>query len=128
MIKLDTEELQFIKMFEEMTSAHLKDFIKSEDEFIVIVKEGDMGLAIGRKGETIEKVRAKTGKKISVIEHSEDMKKFVSNIFAPVPVENVEINNGVMKITMQQRVRGNRIKRARDILKRHYNIEEITVE
>ena len=134
MIKLSTEELQYITLFEKETGAIVKDCIINNNEIIVVVKEGDMGLAIGRRGEIINKFREKIGKKISVIEYSNDVSKFVKNLFAPVVLDDVKVEDDVIVISLNgkdnRRImgkKGRRIRRAKDILNRHFGIREINV-
>ena len=132
MIKLGTEELEYISLFEGMTKAHVKDIIVKDQEIIVIVKEGDMGLAIGRGGEVIKAVRDKVGKNVSVIEHSDDLPTFIKHLFAPAIVDSIEIDGTVARITAKENKRivgsgGKRIGRAKEILKRHSSITDVVV-
>jgi N utilization substance protein A len=132
MMKLGMDEIQYIRLFESITSAPVKDCVVGEDEIIIVVDEGDMGLAIGRGGEKIEKIRRKVGKNVSVIEYSKDPEKFVRNLFAPVKLEEVRIDNGmaIVKVSNNSDGRrvvgraGSRINRAKTLLDRHH--DEIT--
>jgi len=120
-------------LFEQMTGAHVRDCIVGEEEMIMIVREGDMGLAIGKKGETIENVREKLGKKIAVVEHSEDMKKFVGNLLTPAKVESIELKDERIMVKLKENSdkkvirNGRRMRRTKEILKRHYGIDSISI-
>jgi len=50
-----------------------------------------MGLAIGRRGCNINKVRRLLGKEIEVVEHSPDVREFLENLLRPICVKNVQI-------------------------------------
>jgi N utilization substance protein A len=127
------DEINYITLMEQLTKAHIKDCIVGDDELIFIVKEGDMGLAIGRNGEHIAKVREKLGKKVSAIEFSEDPKQFVRNLFAPAQIEDVRVEeeNAYLKVRDSKRVlgrNGSRMERAKNLLGRHFSIKEIIIE
>lgn len=126
------DELQYMNMFEKMTKAQVKDCMVMDDELVLVVKEGDMGLAIGRNGDTIKNVMERLGKNISVVEYSEKVEKFVRNIFAPVVLDDVNVQDGVVKIKSKESRRcigknGKKINRAKELMQRHFGIKEITV-
>jgi N utilization substance protein A len=49
-----------------------------------------MGLAIGKKGENIKRLQNVLGKRVEMVEYSEDRDEFVTNIFKPAEVDRVE--------------------------------------
>ncbi len=127
------DEIGYITLVEQLTKAQVKDCIVGDDELVLIIKEGDMGLAIGRNGEHITKVREKIGKKISAIEFSEDPKKFIKNLFAPASVEGVEVIDDVAHVKSKDAKRlmgrsGSRLGRAKTLVARHFNIKDIIIE
>ena len=132
-MKLSMEEIGYINLVESMTGAHVKDCIINGNEIVIVVKEGDMGLVIGKKGESINRVKKKIGKKISVVEYSKDPEKFVRNLFYPAKIEGVTIegNRALVKSSESKRLigrNGKRIKRAKELMSRHHGIENIIVE
>lgn len=131
-MKLGKGELEYIQYFENMTHARVKDCIIEESNVIVVVETGNMGPAIGKKGENIKKIKNKTNKDISVVEYSPDAKKFIQNLFAPAKLDEIQINDKEAIISTKERKRvigqkGNRIKRARTLMKRYFAIEEIVI-
>ncbi|MDF2767475.1 MAG: archaeal NusA family domain containing protein [Nitrososphaeraceae archaeon] len=58
-IKLTSDELRLMSLFQSITSATARDCIFDErmDRVIFIVHKGHMGLAIGKGGSTIKKLR-----------------------------------------------------------------------
>jgi N utilization substance protein A len=58
-VKLTTEGIRYIALFESLTRAVARDcYIDDEnDRVIFVVKEGDMGLAIGKNGNNINRVK-----------------------------------------------------------------------
>ena len=135
MIKLDSDAIGLIKDFESKTGAIVKDCIINGNEITFIVKEGDMGLAIGKKGAIVNKIKNDLDKEIHVYEHSEDPSKFIANVLFPVKVEKVEINGKEAKVYIDrlQRKRaigkgGKKINTAKELALRHFGIENIVVE
>lgn len=138
MIKLTTDDLRYISLFEKMTGAAVRDCIVSGDEVTFVIKEGEMGLAIGKKGATIDKVRKTLGKEVHVFEHSEDPKKFIANLMFPVPIDRVEISEeGGQKVARahvaaagKRRVSvrgGKRMREIKEMALRHLGISDIKV-
>ena len=81
-IKFNANEIRYIALFESLTGAMVKDCIIDEDNSKVtfVVKNGDMGLAIGKGGSTVNKVQKAVDKGVEIIEFSEDPTTFIKNI------------------------------------------------
>ncbi len=139
-LKLSAEEIRYIAVFESMTGAVVKDCIcdEQENKILFIVKKGDMGLAIGRKGSHIQKVKQTLGKKIEVLEYSEDAVEFMRNVFHPYRVKNVSLTaNGSKKVALvsiddrdkSQAIGrgGSNIKKVKMLAARHHGIDEVIV-
>lgn len=138
MIKLTGPDIKYITLFEKLTGATVKDCIVSNDnkDLTFIVKEGDMGLAIGRSGRTIDKIKKRMKREIHIYEHSKNPKKFLKNLFYPIEIEKVEVNmkekEAKVYIDPGQRKRaigrgGKKIKTVKEIAKRHLGIEDIQI-
>jgi len=84
-VKLTTEGIKYIALFESLTGAVTKDCVIDEDNdrVIFVVKKGDVGLAIGKRGVNIARVKKTIGKNVEVIEHSDDPVEFIKNLFSP---------------------------------------------
>ena len=54
-IRITTREMRYIALFENITGATVKDCIVDDvlNRIIFIIKKGDVGMAIGRKGKNI---------------------------------------------------------------------------
>lgn len=136
MIKLGEEELKTIATFENLTGAIVKDCIIEENRIIIVVKKGDAGLAIGRGGINVKRASQILGKKIEIVEHSEDPVEFIRNIFMPYRVLNVRIiEKGGKRIARVEvdikdkslcRTEKN-LKKAKILAKRHFDIDDVIV-
>jgi N utilization substance protein A len=137
-VKLSTESIRFLTLFESLTGASVKDCIVEDDRVIFVVKKGDMGLAIGKGGINIEKAKELIGKKIEVVEHSDDAVEFITNIFKPIRVTAKLIEKdgkkvAVVSVNPQYKglvigKGGKNINKAKELVRRHHDIEDIVVK
>lgn len=92
-IKFSANEIRYIALFENMTGAMVKDCIIDDENGKVtfVVKNGDMGLAIGKGGSTVSKVQRAVDKGVEIIELSEDPIQFIKNILSPAKLQSVKV-------------------------------------
>lgn len=138
-IRLGNEEIKHIILFESLTGAVVKDCVQVENVMAFLIKEGNMGLAIGKNGSNINKVRKALGKSVVVMEYSDEKEEFIKNLFNPVEIKHVSIRNqgdeeianvGVRKPDRKKVIgpNGVRIKIAKKLAKRHHNVDNINVQ
>ncbi len=135
--KLTADEMWYVTTFEDVTGATVKDCIGGPEEIIFVVKKGDMGLAIGKKGANINRVRKALNKKIGVIEHSDDPVEFVKKLFHSFRVEDGQIdsvNSKVVRIHIDERdkrmaigIRGKNLNKMKMFAKRYHGIEDVII-
>jgi transcription termination/antitermination protein NusA len=137
-IRLSTDDIKHITLFESLTGAKVKDFLNEGESMSFLVNMGEMGLAIGKKGANVEKVRKALGKNILVFEYNEDEEQFLKNMFAPVEVHGLSIaktsggTSAVVEISREDRSRaigagGSRIKVIKTLAKRHCDIDDLNL-
>ncbi|NMC58301.1 MAG: NusA-like transcription termination signal-binding factor [Candidatus Methanofastidiosa archaeon] len=140
-IKLATDEIRYIGLFESMTGATVKDciFEDNKNKIVYVVKEGDMGLAIGKNGVNAQRVKETVNKSIDIIEYSEDPVKFIKNIIWPVKVKSIHVSErrdgkkiAVLDINKKDKglvigKEGKNIDRIKNLLKRHHNLDDIMI-
>ncbi|AEH60378.1 NusA family KH domain protein [Methanosalsum zhilinae DSM 4017] len=90
-IKLTTEGIRYIALFEKETGASIRDCIVDNDRIIYVVNAGDMGAAIGRNGDHINKIKRAVDKHIELVEYSDDPVTFIKNAFGNVSIKSVKI-------------------------------------
>ncbi|MDP6641341.1 MAG: NusA-like transcription termination signal-binding factor [Nitrososphaerales archaeon] len=80
-IKLTSDELGLISLFQNITGATARDCVIDDklDRVIFIINKGEMGLAIGKNGASILKTQKMVGKEVELVEYSEDPKNFIIN-------------------------------------------------
>lgn len=93
-IKFSANEIRYIALFESMTGAMVKDCIIDDENGKVtfVVKNGDMGLAIGKRGSTVSKVQRAVDKGVEVVELSDDPIQFIKNLLSPAELKSVKIS------------------------------------
>ncbi|NOZ83161.1 MAG: NusA-like transcription termination signal-binding factor [Euryarchaeota archaeon] len=132
-LKLSAREISYIALFESMTGAVVKDCVVDENDSRVtfIVRKGDMGIAIGRRGVNVQRVAKAIGKKVEVIEHSSDPAEFVVNVLRPVKVESVEVDAEKKQIRVRlnmherERLKRKMLERVREIVRRHHDMDVV---
>ena len=137
-VKLSEESIRYLTLFESLTGASVKDCIVQDDKVVFVVKKGDMGIAIGKGGINVERAREIIGKKIEIIEHSDDPQEFITNIFKPIKVGVKLIEKGNKRIaivTVNPQFKGlligkggKNINKAKELARRHHSIDNIIVK
>ena len=137
-VRLTTDDIMKINYFEKLTGAEVIDCVSDDERIVFVVKEGNMGAAIGRGGENVKTAMEKFNKKVDIVEYSKDLKKFVRNIFEPLKLEDVWIKKQNGKLVVYIRVdpklkraiigeRGKNINRAITIMSRLSDAKNIRV-
>jgi N utilization substance protein A len=137
-ITLNGDSLRAISAFEKVTKTVVRDCIDTPDKLVFIVAPGQIGAAIGKKGENVRRLHDMFKKNLDVIEYSDNPEKFVRNIFHNYKIKGVEIEKRGSKIHATVSVEskdkgkiigkdGKNLKLARDILSRHTDIESVSI-
>ena len=94
-IKLTSDELRLMSLFQNVTAAVARDCIVDEkmDRVIFIVNKGQMGLAIGKGGATIRQLQNVVARKVELVEFSDDPSEFLSNVLNSDLINEIKINN-----------------------------------
>jgi N utilization substance protein A len=135
------KERRYIEELRILTRATAVDCIIDEkfDRIIYLIRPGDMGLAIGKGGENSKKLQRALGKKIEMVEYSEDLRAFIENIFKPAEVSDIRMREDIGKVDVYIRRKadlgiaigkgGATVEKARLLLKRffHHDVGEVLV-
>jgi N utilization substance protein A len=138
-ITLDQNTIRYISVFEKITKTRVRDCIETPDKLVFIVARGQIGAAIGKKGENVKRLHELFKKNLDVIEYSDDPEKFLKNIFHNYKIKNVEIEkrgnktHAIVSVESKDKGKiigkdGRNLKLARDILIRHHDIEGLTID
>lgn len=85
---LGFKERRYIEELRILTKSTALDCLIDEkfDRIIFVIKAGDMGYAIGKKGDNIRRLQGVTGRKVEMVEFAEKMEEFLANIFKPAQI------------------------------------------
>ncbi|HHI30412.1 NusA-like transcription termination signal-binding factor [Methanosarcinales archaeon] len=140
-LKLNTNGIRYIALFEQTTGASPIDCIINENQNRVtfIVKSEEMGAAIGRHGEHVGRLRTTINKQIEIIEYSENPQEFIKNLLQPVAVKKINIieknDKHIAYIEVAAREKGlaigregQKIEKVKSIVKRHHDIDNVIIQ
>ncbi len=133
-IKYDMDLMKYISLFESLTNTKLKDCVSNE-KLLFIVQEGQIGKAVGKQGINVKKIEGILKKEIRIVEFSENLVQFIQNMIYPLRAANIEEDQGIVTITgPDTKTKGLMIGREaknlnhlKDIVKRHFSVEDIKV-
>lgn len=132
-IKLETQTIRDIGIFERMTRVHVKDCIRDESCVYFMVENGKSGIAIGRNGSIIKNVSRVLGKTVKVFEFSEKPEEMVKSMIPSA--KNVEIVNDAVNVSIPNSDRsvvigrsGRNIKVMKKFLNRHFKINYLRLK
>ena len=129
------KERRYIEELRILTKSTALDCVIDDrfDRVIYVIRPGDMGLAIGKKGENIKRLQNVLGKRIEMVEYAENPDEFIANIFKPAEVVGIEreADNGPVNVLVKQRSNlgiaigkaGCNIEKARILCRRFCGIE-----
>ncbi|AOL16109.1 transcription elongation factor NusA [Sulfolobus sp. A20] len=139
-IKLTPEEIRYISLFQDVTKAVVRDcIIDNENNRIIFLVEGkDMGMAIGKGGVNVKKLRKIIGKDIEIVAYSDNLEELVKNLMSPARVKSIKIINSNSRksvyITVDPQDKGlaigkngRNVVRAKLILKRYMDIDNVVI-
>jgi transcription termination/antitermination protein NusA len=137
-VTFDEKTMRYVALFQDLTRTTVVDCVDAQDRLIFVVKEGDIGKAIGKKGESVAKLKRLFNKDIHVVEFSDDPKTFVSNVFRNYDVKGVEIEargdvtHATVTVDSAKKGRaigkeGRNLRVSRDLIARHHPIQSVSV-
>jgi N utilization substance protein A len=140
-IRLTSNEMSYIALFENVTGAVATDCIIDEERnrIIFVVKPGDVGLAIGKHGSRIKLVKNMVQKDIEIVEYADNPEAFIRNSFAPARIKEIRItdrldNKKVAVVLVENKDKGIAIgksgktaERTRFLAKRYFQIDNVVI-
>ena len=132
------DTLRYASLFQEVARTQVLDCLDTEDRIVFVVPKGEIGRAIGKKGENVAKLRRLMRRDILVVEFSEVPEAFIANVFRNYKVKKVEIEQRGdvthATVTVDTTLKGRAIGRegknlrvARDLIARHFPIQSVSV-
>ena len=140
-IKLTTDQMKLMSLFQNITKAPARDCIEDEkrDRIIFVVNEGKMGLAIGKGGAHIKSLQNKIDRAVELVEYNEDPIKLLKNILNEKYITDIKISerldgsfqanvevDGAKKGVVVGR-EGRNAEKARILARRYFNITYVMI-
>lgn len=141
-IKLTTDQIKLMSLFQNVTGATARDCIEDEkqDRVIFVVNQGKMGLAIGKGGATIKNLQNVVKRNVELVEYSEDAAEFLKNMLNAKLVSEVKINKrldgslqAIILVDAKKKGivvgrEGRNAEKARLLAKRYFQISSVLIQ
>ena len=136
-LKITEKEWRYIAVFEQLTDVDVLDYVELDDLVVFMVRKGEVGKAVGKGGRKLSDLsQLLGGKRVKVVEHSEDLREFLINAMLPANVKDVEIVERDGKLTAIVHVSeedkgkaigkgGRNLKAVKELARRHFRVEKL---
>ena len=140
-IKLSTDQMRMMSLFQNVTGATARDCIEDEKQnrVIFVVNTGKMGLAIGKGGMHIKSLQNIVKRNVELVEYNEEPEKFIASLLNPKLISDIKINtrqDGSQQAIVMVDPRkkgivvgreGRNAEKARLLAKRYFNITSVLI-
>lgn len=138
-IKLNTETIGLITLFENLTGASVKDCVADSKSDIIyfVIEEGDVAMAIGKNGNSVKNAERIFKKSIKLFEFSNDLGTFVKKLMPQATGVRIRNENGrtVVEVKVEKKDRAVIIGRDRrninlfkELLQRNHGVADLVVK
>ncbi|MFC7229503.1 NusA-like transcription termination signal-binding factor [Salinirubellus salinus] len=136
-VTLSDEARQLIALFEDETDVAARDCLVDEafDRLVFVVPAGEMGKAIGPGGRVVRRVEQRVGRSVELVEDADTAADFVANALSPAAVYNVTVSENDSTVAYAEVASedrgvaigsdGKTIHRARELAKRHFDVDDV---
>jgi transcription termination/antitermination protein NusA len=140
-IKLTSDQLSLMSMFQGMTGATARDCVIDDKRgrVIFVIAQGQMGLAIGKDGASVKKIERVVRRPVEVVEWSDDVEGLVRNALGAKNVQEVRVSDrldgtkGVVVVVDSRRkgavlgLGGKNAEKVRLLAKRYFDVGNIQI-
>ena len=140
-IKLTTDQIRLLSLFQNVTRATARDCVEDEKQnrVIFVVNSGEMGLAIGKGGSHIKTLQNMIKKNVELVEYNADPITFLKNILNTKLISEIKLNKrsdgssqAIVIVDPQKKGivvgrEGRNAEKARLLAKRYFNISHVLI-
>lgn len=138
-IKIDEKLLGYMSQFYAFTNVEAKDVAEDDENIFFLIYPRTLRKAIVKNGENVKKLKERLGKNIIIVEYSDDLQKFVYNLFYRFGVKEINIEKdgeqfrisvGVDPANKARAIgkNGRNLRTSREILSRYFNVSSLVVK
>ena len=129
-VKLETETIRVMALFEQVTRVPAKDCIIQEGGVTFLVNPGKVGLAVGKDGMLVKDMSRLLKKPVKVLGYFDTAEEFIRHVIPTVQDIQLADGSAVIVVAPQDRTRaigrnGTNIKIVKEILNRHFDIKNV---
>ena len=140
-IKLSSDELSLMSMFQGMTGATARDCVVDDKRgrVIFVIAQGQMGLAIGKEGASVKKIERAVKMPVEVVEWADDIEGLVKNPLGAKFVQEVRVSvrldgtKGVVVVVDSRKngavlgLGGKNAEKVRLLAKRYFEVSNVQI-
>lgn len=131
MREFDTETMQLIAAFEQLTGSEVRDIVRNETLHF-LVNPGKAALAIGKGGAAVQNAEKVFKKQIKIYEWAEQADQFVKNLIPSAKIIKIEGERAMVTVDSKDRGAvigkgGANINALRELLIRNSTLKELKV-
>lgn len=140
-IKLSSDQLSLMSMFQGMTGATARDVVIDEkrERVIFVIAPGQMGLAIGKDGASVKKIERAVHKPVEVVEWAEDVEGLIRNTLGAKFVQEIRVSDrldgtkGVVVVVDSRKkgavlgLGGKNAEKVRLLAKRYFDVSNVQI-
>jgi N utilization substance protein A len=123
-------------LFENLTGVPVKDCLVEDNIAYFLVNEENVGMAIGKNGNSVKNIENVINKTVKIFGFSSDLNKFVKNLI-PRAID-IKINNQegktVVEVSVEKSDRpviigreGKNLKILKEFLRRNHNVDDLVI-
>jgi len=140
-IKLSSDQLSMLSMFQGMTGATARDCVidEKQNRVIFVVAKGQMGLAIGKDGSSVKKIERALRRPVEMVEWADDVEGLVRNTLGAKYVQEVRVGDrldgtkGIVAVVDYRKkgavlgIGGKNAEKVRLLVRRYFGIENVQI-
>lgn len=134
----DTETIRLMILFENITHVPVMDCVVNEKSNTIcfVIGDGNLGMAIGKNGNSVKRAEKMIGKNIRLFEFSKDLGTFVKRLIPQTTDLTIKKKGGetIVEVRIQRRDRafvigrdGKNLKIYKELLKRSHQVSDLVV-
>ncbi len=141
-VKLTDLEMKYISLVESLTGTTVIDCVidNNNNRIIFLVKKGQAGLAVGRDGNNVKRLRKLIGKDVEIVEYSDTLEDLIKNSLFPARVTSIRLRKDssgrkIVIATVPPNEKGiaigregKNIARARLLARRYFDVDNVIVQ